>query len=106
MIPLPPPEILKMWQAIKSFDFDTTQGAFVGMDVRDKDLKKRMLESKYAFWDFYLQIGLEAAPKSYLLPPLRSDPTLLMLSIVLLNSVLPPVFRSSDLFFAANTALR
>ena len=94
-----------MWQAIKSFDFDTTQGAFVGMDVRDKDLKKRMLESKYAFWDFYLQIGLEAAPKNYLLPPLRSE-TLLVLSIVLLNSVLPPVFRSSDLFFAANTALR
>ena len=94
-----------MWQAIKSFDFDTTQGAFVGMDVRDKDLKKRMLESKYAFWYSYLQIGLVAAPKNYLLPPLCSE-TLLVLSIVLLNSVLPPVFRSSDLLFAANTALR
>ena len=105
MIPLPPPEILKMWQAIKSFDFDTTHGAFVGMDVRDKDLKKRMLESKYAFCDFYLQIGLEAAPKNYLLPALRSEP-LLVLSIVLLNTVLPLVFRSSDLVFAANTALR
>ena len=45
MIPLPPDEILKIWQAIEHFDFDTTHGAFVGMDVRDKDLKKRMLES-------------------------------------------------------------
>lgn len=82
MIPLPPLDILKIWQAIKLFQFDTTQGAFVGMDVRDKDLKKRMLESKYAFWDFYLQIGPAATPKNYLLPPMRSE-TLLVLSIVL-----------------------
>ena len=45
MIPLPPRDIMKMWQAIKPFEFDTTHGAFVGMDLRDNDLKKRMLES-------------------------------------------------------------
>lgn len=45
MIPLPPDEILKVWRAIEPYEFDTTHGAFVGMDVRDKNLKKRMLES-------------------------------------------------------------
>jgi len=45
MIPLPPDEIYRIWQAIRSFDFDTTHGAFEGMDVRDENLKKRMLES-------------------------------------------------------------
>lgn len=45
MIPLPPSDILKIWRAIEPYDFDTTHGAFVGMDVRDRDLKKRMLES-------------------------------------------------------------
>ena len=45
MIPLPPSDIMKMWQAIKPFGFDTTHGAFVGMDVRDKELKRRMLDS-------------------------------------------------------------
>lgn len=44
-IPLSPPEILKMWRAIKPFDFDTSFGAFVGSDVRDPDLKKRVWES-------------------------------------------------------------
>ena len=45
MIPLPPSEILKIWRAIEPYEFDTTYGAFVGMDVRDGDLKGRMLES-------------------------------------------------------------
>lgn len=45
MIPLPPDEILKIWKAIEPFHFDTTHGAFVGMDVRDQDVKKRVLES-------------------------------------------------------------
>ena len=45
MIPLPPSEILKIWRAIEPYDFDTTQGAFVGTDLRDGDLKGRMLES-------------------------------------------------------------
>ena len=45
MIPLPPSEIFKIWQAIRLFDFDTTHGAFVGMDVSDSKLKERMLES-------------------------------------------------------------
>lgn len=45
MIPLPPREILKIWRAIEPYEFDTTHGAFVGMDVRDQHLKERMLES-------------------------------------------------------------
>ena len=45
MIPLPPDDILRIWKAIKPFEFDTTHGAFVDMDVRDKRLKRRMLES-------------------------------------------------------------
>lgn len=45
MIPLPPSDILQIWRAIKSYDFDTTHGAFVGMDVRDEHLKTRMLSS-------------------------------------------------------------
>lgn len=45
MIPLPPSEILKMWRAIEPYDFDTTHGAFSDMDVRDKNLKERLLES-------------------------------------------------------------
>ena len=45
MIPLPPDEILKIWRAIGAFAFDTTHGAFVGMDVRDHNLKWRMLDS-------------------------------------------------------------
>lgn len=45
MIPLPPFEILKIWRAIKPYDFDTTHGAFPDMDVRDENLKARMLES-------------------------------------------------------------
>ncbi len=45
MIPLPPSEILKIWRAIEHYDFDTTHGAFVGMDIRDECLKERVLES-------------------------------------------------------------
>ena len=45
MIPLPPDDIMRIWRAIRPFEFDTTHGAFVGMDVRDKELKRRMLES-------------------------------------------------------------
>lgn len=45
MIPLPPDAINDIWQAIKAFEFDTTYGAFVGMDVRDEGLKGRMLGS-------------------------------------------------------------
>lgn len=36
---------MNIWKAIKPFDFDTTHGAFLGVDIRDKDLKSRMLES-------------------------------------------------------------
>ncbi len=45
MIPLPPSEILKIWQAIEPFDFNTTHGAFPDMDIRDEKLKVRLLES-------------------------------------------------------------
>ena len=45
MIPLPPSDILQIWAAIAPYHFDTTHGAFAGMDVRDDRLKKRMLDS-------------------------------------------------------------
>ena len=45
MIPLRPDVIHEMWNAIKPYSFDTTHGAFAGMDVRDQDLKGRLLES-------------------------------------------------------------
>ena len=44
-IPLPPNEIYKIWKALKPFDFSSTHGAFVGTDVVDKNVKKRVLES-------------------------------------------------------------
>ena len=45
MIPLPPSTIQEMWKVLKPYDFVATYGAFVGMDVRDRDLKARVLES-------------------------------------------------------------
>ena len=45
MIPLSPSVIHEMWKTIKPYEFDTTHGAFSGMDLRDKDLKGRVLES-------------------------------------------------------------
>ncbi|KAL9128780.1 MAG: hypothetical protein Q9217_002609 [Psora testacea] len=44
-IPLPPDQIHQIWRAIKPFDFNTTYGAFTGMEVRDEELKKRVLDS-------------------------------------------------------------
>ncbi|KAA6415652.1 MAG: hypothetical protein FRX48_00368 [Lasallia pustulata] len=45
MIPLPPDEVLKIWRALRPYEFSTTHGAFMGMDVRDANVKKRILES-------------------------------------------------------------
>ncbi|KAK4890577.1 hypothetical protein LTR27_010739 [Elasticomyces elasticus] len=45
MIPLPPAELHKMWEAIKPYEFDSTHGAFVGQEVRDGKVKSRVLES-------------------------------------------------------------
>ncbi|KAF2456414.1 beta-lactamase-like protein [Lineolata rhizophorae] len=45
MIPLPPQDIQKIWNAVKPWDFETTHGGFMGQDVRDPQLKKRVLES-------------------------------------------------------------
>ncbi|CAK4034106.1 Hypothetical predicted protein [Lecanosticta acicola] len=45
MIPLPPKELYKMWQALKPLDFASTHGAFVGTEVRDERVKERVLES-------------------------------------------------------------
>ncbi|KAK0285781.1 hypothetical protein LTR35_005121 [Friedmanniomyces endolithicus] len=45
MIPLPPAELYKMWQAIRPYEFHSTHGAFVGQDVRDEKVKDRVLES-------------------------------------------------------------
>ena len=45
MIPMSPDDILGIWKAVAPFEFDTTHGAFKGMDVKDETLKMRMLES-------------------------------------------------------------
>ncbi|EMC95058.1 hypothetical protein BAUCODRAFT_524622 [Baudoinia panamericana UAMH 10762] len=45
MIPLPPAVLHEMWQRVQPFDFESTHGAFVGQEVRDKHVKKRVLES-------------------------------------------------------------
>ena len=45
MIPLAPEDISNIWKAIKPYSFHTTYGVFKGQDVRDKDLKQRVLES-------------------------------------------------------------
>ena len=49
MVPLPPDEILKIWRAVRPYEFRTTHGAFKGMDVRDVHVKRRILESAKIF---------------------------------------------------------
>jgi hypothetical protein len=50
MIPLPPGEMRKMWKALEGWEFGSTHGAFVGLDVSDGDggersVKERVRES-------------------------------------------------------------
>ena len=45
MIPLPPNKIMNIWKALEPFDFNSTHGAFLGLDVRDVNVKNRVLES-------------------------------------------------------------
>ena len=45
MIPLTPDDIMIIWRALKTFDFDTTYGAFNGMTVNDANMKERILMS-------------------------------------------------------------
>lgn len=49
MIPLPPDEMMKMWLRLQPWEFGSTHGAFVGMEVRDEDgggkVKERVRES-------------------------------------------------------------
>lgn len=49
MIPLPPGEMRKMWKALEGWEFGSTHGAFVGLDVREGDgggsVKERVRES-------------------------------------------------------------
>jgi hypothetical protein len=45
MLPLPPDTLISMWEVLKTVHFESTHGAFAGRDVRDKNLKARVLES-------------------------------------------------------------
>ncbi|GME22251.1 Beta-lactamase-like protein [Neofusicoccum parvum] len=45
MIPLSPPEIHAMWKAVAPYEWESTHGAFVGMDIRRPDCKRAVLES-------------------------------------------------------------
>jgi hypothetical protein len=49
MIPLSPTAIHAIWEAVKSFEFETMHGGFPGQDVRGKELKGRVLESMKIF---------------------------------------------------------
>lgn len=44
-IPLNPDEIARMWGILKKYDFESTHGAFVGMDVYGRNVKGEVLES-------------------------------------------------------------
>ncbi|KAJ9137613.1 Metallo-beta-lactamase family protein [Coniochaeta hoffmannii] len=44
-IPLGPEEIVAMWDVLKGYDFRSTHGAFVGQDIEDEGVKRRVLES-------------------------------------------------------------
>lgn len=48
MIPLPPPKIHAIWNAIKDLEYDTSYGNFYGMTVHDQELKQRTLFSMKA----------------------------------------------------------
>ena len=45
MIPLPPSELIKMWRVLETLEFESTHAAFVGTDIRDKNIQGRVLES-------------------------------------------------------------
>lgn len=45
MIPLPPDEIAAMWKVLEKHEFRSTHGAFMGQDIEDNEIKKRVLES-------------------------------------------------------------
>lgn len=45
MIPLSPSELSQMWNVLSRHDFKSTHGAFMGQDIEDAKIKKRVLES-------------------------------------------------------------
>ena len=45
LLPLPPDTLVSMWNVLKTIDFESSHGAFPSRDVRDKNLKARVLES-------------------------------------------------------------
>ncbi|KAK3941060.1 hypothetical protein QBC46DRAFT_458534 [Diplogelasinospora grovesii] len=45
MIPLSPPEIYRMWDILKAYEFTSTHGAFLGQDIEDDNIKERVRES-------------------------------------------------------------
>lgn len=45
MIPLPPDEIASMWKILERHEFKSSHGAFIGQDIDDDQIKKRVLES-------------------------------------------------------------
>jgi glyoxylase-like metal-dependent hydrolase (beta-lactamase superfamily II) len=45
MIPLGPDAIWGMWRVLKRYEFKSTHGAFLGLDIEAEDVKRRVLES-------------------------------------------------------------
>ncbi|KPM34212.1 hypothetical protein AK830_g12359 [Neonectria ditissima] len=44
-IPLSVPEMARMWETLRRYDFSETHGGFAGMDIVDSRVKQRVLES-------------------------------------------------------------
>lgn len=65
MIPLPPNEIANMWRILERYQFRSTHGAFMGQDIEDRELKRRVLESmqiqiKAMGWPGHQMLDLKA----------------------------------------------
>ena len=45
MIPLPPDDIAAMWKVLKEYEFGSTHGAFLGLDIVANNLKDRVFQS-------------------------------------------------------------
>lgn len=45
MIPLSPNEVSQMWKVLSGQEFKSTHGAFMGQDIEDVEIKKRVLDS-------------------------------------------------------------
>lgn len=65
MIPLPPDKIAAMWRILERHEFRSTHGAFMGQDMEDEEIRKRVLESmqiqiRAMGWSGHEMLGVKA----------------------------------------------